>query len=348
MFSSTCFLVFSALILLTRACIPPFNDFRYADNTTLLQAAVIRHEANPAMGWSHILNGKGPAEHWPTGADGIVHIQYCFDNEKSKRELGSIIIKASELWRGATGNAGQESGHRMGGFSEYTKDGDTPFCYSSGRWNDKVPVGTLVVRLFPNPQDGGGQASLGYRPSDWEATPDRHQLRMSSPVLGDQFVHFECSNLIGYAAAKALADSSTTMTIDKLCHSSVFGRLPPYVDTGFRPFSYSTEDYWEMSHKDKNGNYDGQNHPYSVTSDPAMYDYESLMHYSSFENMNSEKKGEGLKGLPLVKWKDGKFGYVPPNEVTDKNAELLVYTSTRVGPTSKDVGITKALYGWGA
>tara|TARA_R110002003_G_scaffold46_15_gene3846 strand:+ start:2187 stop:2729 length:543 start_codon:yes stop_codon:yes gene_type:complete len=174
-------MLLAALVLLTQACIPPFNNFRYADNTTLLQEAVTQHESNPAMGWSHILNGQGPAEHWPTGADGIVHIEYCFANPESKGALGGIIIRSSELWRGALGNAGPGNEHRMGGFSEYSKNGNTPLCYKNGRWNDDVPVGTLVVMLFPKPQDGGGQASLGYRPSDWQVnTVQSHQFRRSS------------------------------------------------------------------------------------------------------------------------------------------------------------------------
>tara|TARA_R110002003_G_scaffold46_15_gene3847 strand:+ start:3011 stop:3424 length:414 start_codon:yes stop_codon:yes gene_type:complete len=137
------------------------------------------------------------------------------------------------------------------------------------------------------------------------------------------------------------------MTINKLCASSVFGWLPPYVETGFRPYSYATEDLYEISHKDKNGEYDGAKHPYTVTSDPEMYDYESLMHYSSFENFNGEKE-KNVKGVPLVKWKDGGKDYEPPAEVTEENAEMLLYSAGMIGPTTKDVGIIKALYAWGA
>jgi len=81
-----------------------------------------------------------------------------------------MIKQGWELWRSALGNAGPGYKHRMGGFSEYSKDGQTPFCLINGdltKWNPVVPKDTVVVGLHPNPSTDSGYASLGYIPDSW-------------------------------------------------------------------------------------------------------------------------------------------------------------------------------------
>ncbi|KAH7084698.1 hypothetical protein BKA63DRAFT_559387 [Paraphoma chrysanthemicola] len=339
--------LFALLSVLAYCCPPPFEDFRYLDNATLLRDTIAditaKAKYDPQLGWAHVISDPSPHKPWPSNDDKMTFVPFCFADEFTKSKLNDIFAGAWRRWYNAIGNAGPGQGHRLGGFSEIVNEKrESVWCFTDSQnkvWNSAVRPDALVVNIN---QGGYKSSSLtGYRPND--CTTGRHQMNLgwfegpdfdacgtnttdevATPTSDSNATNFE-------AAAKALADSSTTMTIDKLCRSSIFGRLPTYVDTGFRSCSYSTEDYWEMSHKDKNGNHDGQNHPYTVTSAPQI-----------------EKKGQGLKELPLVKWKDGEFGYVPQKEVADTNAEFLVYSSARLGPTSKDVGIVKALYGWGA
>ena len=149
-------------------CVPPFNDMRYADNTTLLQDTVDQYNANPALGWAHVLGGETPLERWPANDQGIVIINYCFINEDARTKLEPYMAQGWEAWRSKLGNAGPGHGHRLGGFSVYNKDGATPFCLNdNGSWNDKVPAGTLAVGFMLDPRDFGGEAVMGHRPSEW-------------------------------------------------------------------------------------------------------------------------------------------------------------------------------------
>jgi len=79
-------LLLATFVACASACIPPFNDFRYIDNTTLLQEVVEGWERARAaqMDWAHVLDGRGPVERWPKGASGIVHINYCFWDQDTK------------------------------------------------------------------------------------------------------------------------------------------------------------------------------------------------------------------------------------------------------------------------
>ncbi|KAF1849685.1 uncharacterized protein K460DRAFT_349848 [Cucurbitaria berberidis CBS 394.84] len=365
-------LLIMAFAAISSTCMPPFNDMRYADNATLLQVTLDQYEANPTLGWAHVFDGESPLERWPANENGIVIINYCFLNQNVKDKLEGFMVKGWEAWRSKLGNAGPGYHHRLGGFSVYNKDGVTPFCFeTNGRWNEKVPVGTLVVGLMLDPQDSGGEAVMGHRPSQWDARPDRHVLRIGSPeglpsdlltwvaihemghVLGlthehqrkdrDKYVHFECANLLGYAEAKTLAERSGQISITKLCTSALYGRFEPWKSLAFRAYDYATEEFWEMSHKDENGKDDGYQHHYTVTASED-YDVGSIMHYPSISGW---KGGEwSIKAAPLVKWKNGGKDFTPPSEVTEENAELIFADMKNLGPSSKDIEVLKKLYPW--
>lgn len=122
-------LLLAAFATLATQCVPAFNDFKYTDNTTLLEEVVAQYESNPATGWAHLLGGTSPLEPWPKDHTGLVNIKYCWPNLETKAKLGTAIEGGWEMWRVRLGNGGPESGHRLGGVSEYTHNGETVFCW---------------------------------------------------------------------------------------------------------------------------------------------------------------------------------------------------------------------------
>jgi len=126
--------VWRGLLLLTAfttpatSCMPAFNDFKYTDNATLLEEVVAQYEANPAMGWADVLGGTSPLQPWPRGNSGLVNIQYCWPDLETKSKLENAIQGSWEMWHGRLGNGGHESGHSLGGFSEYKHGGSMVFC----------------------------------------------------------------------------------------------------------------------------------------------------------------------------------------------------------------------------
>lgn len=133
------------------------------------------------------------------------------------------------------------------------------------------------------------------------------------------------------------------MSIAKLCTSTVYGRLEPWKSLGFRAYDYSTEEYWEIFHKDKDGKDDGYQHHYTVAASEE-YDVKSIMHYAS---LSGWKGGQwSVKTAPLVKWKNGGKDFTPPSEVTEDNAEFIFADLNDIGPSGKDVEVVKQLYPW--
>lgn len=82
----------------------------------------------------------------------------------------------------------------------------------------------------------------------------------TDPKAGWHYVHFDCKNLAGYAEAAKLIPSHPTMTMDKLCRSPIYSQMEPWKSLGFAPHDYSTEEYYDMWHKDKHGRLDGADH----------------------------------------------------------------------------------------
>ncbi|KAJ4323925.1 hypothetical protein N0V94_001569 [Neodidymelliopsis sp. IMI 364377] len=208
--------------------------------------------------------------------------------------------------------------------------------------NPKVSSGTLQVELRDYSQ--GGEATLGYRPVEWDPRFDRHTLRLGydskNPVqynayvaaheLGhvfgfihehqrpdrDHYVRFGCKNLANYDRAVMLAKSHPTLTIEQLCVSPIYSRLSPWNELPFVPFDYSTIPFYEV------------------------YDMISIMHYPSISNA---RKAQKYTDLPLLRWKKGGPGYAPPKEATDQNSEIIRFG---MEPTRTDVEALKMMYPW--
>ncbi len=113
-------------------CVPPFNDFIYSDNVTLLEQAIAQYDSNPAMGWAHVLGGTSPLTPCPKDESGLVNIQYCWPDQDIKRMLEAAIRGGWDMWHKLLGSGGAEQGHHLEGFSEYTDGQEPVLC-----WLDK-------------------------------------------------------------------------------------------------------------------------------------------------------------------------------------------------------------------
>jgi hypothetical protein len=81
--------------------------------------------------------------------------------------IQDVFEAGNRLWYTALGNAGPGTGHRMGGMSEFKKDGQITYCVDPNTfaWNTDVPVDTLTVTT--KQYQGQSIGTLGYRPSTW-------------------------------------------------------------------------------------------------------------------------------------------------------------------------------------
>jgi hypothetical protein len=159
-------------------CVPPLNDFRYLDNSTLLQEAVAKYtndsQLNDAtqLGWVHVFGPPGPIRTWPKNKYGYSIINFCYRDEFARNRLEGIRYAAWQKWLNKIGTAGSSKGHRLGGFEEVRDDdGSDLWCYTDGKgsvWNKKLPADTLVIDATVEPVgDYSGASSLGYISSEW-------------------------------------------------------------------------------------------------------------------------------------------------------------------------------------
>jgi hypothetical protein len=74
-------LLLSLLITLAHGCMPPFNDFRYAENDTLMREAIAQYKSNPEGGWLAVLENGSP-------------IKFCYADDYSKSKIGLIFVEA--------------------------------------------------------------------------------------------------------------------------------------------------------------------------------------------------------------------------------------------------------------
>jgi hypothetical protein len=160
--------LFAYLTSIAYSCPPPFNDFRFADNATLLQETVDQYETNPELGWTHVINtwpgSSSPLQVWPSGSDGIVHIKYCWVDQITKDRLESVVSRAWNSWSMALGDAGPiHRKHRLGGLSEVSDFCFTDQTYSN--WNPAVPYDTIAIMAIVGSYIS--TAITGYRPKLW-------------------------------------------------------------------------------------------------------------------------------------------------------------------------------------
>lgn len=161
--------VLALLTLVVYGCPPPFNDFKYANNNTLLLEKIAQYTSDPQLGWAHVIGGTSPVKTWPANDKGIVNIPYCWADPWSKKKIDRKFQQAWLKWSVKIGSPSAQSGHRLGGFREVTdKNGEPVFCYwdkSQKVWKKSIPDDTLVIRAVLNSHASSG--SLGYTPKEW-------------------------------------------------------------------------------------------------------------------------------------------------------------------------------------
>jgi hypothetical protein len=75
-------------------CPPPFNDFKYADNATLLSEAISEFKVDPQTGWSHVVADPSPAKPWPVDHHKLSVIPFCYVDQWTKNKIDTIRDKA--------------------------------------------------------------------------------------------------------------------------------------------------------------------------------------------------------------------------------------------------------------
>jgi hypothetical protein len=179
---------------------------------------------------------------------------------------------------------------------------------------------------------------------------------------------YPCENLAKYDHIKAeLINQNTPYTLEDLCTSHSASRAELWASIGFA-YSYSTHPYWETEHKDSRGWFDDWKHEYKLTIG-RQYDLNSIMRYHSYRNHKPNVEVQvplTVMNLPLMKWRNGGPEFVPPQQVTAANAELIPvnYDGGRrprtwnrwrsctcregeMGECEEDLGVNKIAFSWG-
>jgi hypothetical protein len=145
-------LLLSLLITLAHGCMPPFNDFRYAENDTLMREAIAQYKSNPEGGWLAVLENGSPIKPWPKNDVGVSAIKFCYADDYPKSKTGLIFVEAWNKWYNVLGNAGAGKGHRMGGFQETQENDESVYYFTDFArkiWNPKVLDDTLQINADP-------------------------------------------------------------------------------------------------------------------------------------------------------------------------------------------------------
>jgi hypothetical protein len=145
-------------------------------------------------------------------------------------------------------------------------------------------------------------------------------------VLGDYYVHYDCTAIRGYEEVKNLVESKGIHTMDQVCNSR---RLGAQYNT-FPSDSFGTAPDTVRLHS-------GASYTYEYTRS-ASYDSRSIMHYSS--NSGSPKPGRQV----LRKWKRTYSAAEPPPEVADDSNSEVIARNTK--PSALDIQAAKELYPW--
>lgn len=167
-------------------------------------------------------------------------------------------------------------------------------------------------------------------------------------IPGDRYVEFQCRNIPGYGEALYELQRHHGLTIDKLCVSSMLTRMSPWNNMNFAPYSFSKEPDWNMEHRDKDGNLDGEQHKFEVVKS-MDYDTDSIMHYDSRESHQAHLP-KTVGWTPLMKWKKGGPNYNGPTFPTVDTEELIADKPWSGGPSDGDavsLGGIRSLMGVG-
>lgn len=152
-----------------KCCPLPFNDFRCADNATLLHEAISEYKFDPQIGWAHVVADPRPAKTWPADDHKLSFIPFCYVDQWTKNKIDTIRYKASQMWYKTIGNAGPGQHHRVSGFREVKdSNGNYMFCYADRKdriWNNNVRSDTLVIDIRLNTYVSS--ATMGYRLEEW-------------------------------------------------------------------------------------------------------------------------------------------------------------------------------------
>jgi hypothetical protein len=326
-------LLLAAYAAIITACYVPFNDFRFINTTFFRETMDAELAQSPAMGWATIIKGNSVIQPWPRVND-HVSISYCYEDRRAYNTLHTYIETANTMWRDKLGPPSQASGHRFKGLAIQAA---WSMCHDrTGNWDPKLPTSSLAISLA-NDQDppiSNSFASCGYIPPVWSLEPGRHFMTIYHDarhdftwhvldvahelghVFGmvhehqrldrDQHVHYDCSKLAGYAAAKqdlAKLDDPDKPSMDDVCNSNWLGG---HLLGFWAPADYSTD----------MGDTAGVKNPQDSSTE---YDTKSIMTYPSWAHA-ATPDGD-VTQVPLAQWK----GTAPPpgTKPTTDNAELV-------------------------
>jgi hypothetical protein len=286
-----------------------------------------------------------------------VSIPYCFNTTADKIALSDIVVEVWKTWSVKIGKPGPD--HRIWGFVE-TPD---TCLDSAGNWRPELLHQTLRVQvdydassatvgyISENDDNRAGRHSLRlhlssptfttklvtvahqighvlglvheHQRTDRKDPPPPLQPTLQLIFPGDQWVNFDCSELAGYAQAKAQYDQRPAWypvrDFNQICNSN-------WMDRAWFGWTYPPEYSWDMGPNIQHRSWD--------------YDHNSVMTFPSYaQNPNS-----GVGEVPLVQWKQGGINRPPFNTApTNDNAYLI----EQVWDISdSDFEAIKALYPW--
>jgi hypothetical protein len=153
--------------------------------------------------------------------------------------------------------------------------------------------------------------------------------------IGDKYIHFECSNMVGYDKAKRNAKSMFIdwhFTIEEICSNAQLAWLYDFEEAVEYAIEYSEDCTGPGGAcKDVQQTY------------PGPYEVNSIMHYPPAGNMKPKNDWQNLKDLVLTRWKEGGPDFKPPSEVTAENSESF-WCAHEV--TTQDYYGIAAIYPW--
>lgn len=294
-------------------------------------------EANPDMGWTHVLKGNPwNAEPWPRGHDegrkNLVVIEYCWIDEAAKNKAEGTFLAAVKIWEDALGAPSRDNKHGLTfkDVKEYCMVGDKK---NPNVWHDIL---RLSISDIPDGFEvGTSMTTLGYRATEpHHAWPNRMYIGHFDPdpnkwasvltheighVFGfhhehqrsnrDRHVRFQCEKLPGYEQAKQKAIEKK-LNVAHLCDD---------MDVVLAAEFEQIYNYWK-------GDILGRE-----VTEGRSFDVDSIMMYDSF----IQPECNDIEKCALTKYID------PANH--KKGVERI---PVKHKPTAMDVEELKKLYPW--